>query len=151
VASMEDDPNGLFGEVAYKLTLSTARDLGLVAAYQVVCVDVTGPELQAAALLGMNARSENARGSRLAALQTAAVKTAAERGLRRMLTFHYRTSEAEAMAAGVPAVARRLWEDDATTYPEPDRVWADWLCGEHKPGRRRATLATFADPVGERP
>jgi hypothetical protein len=29
-------------------------------------------------------------------------------------------------------------------------VWADWLCGEHSPKRRRATLATFADPVGER-
>ncbi|WP_245791744.1 DEAD/DEAH box helicase [Actinacidiphila rubida] len=150
VASMEDSPDGLFGEVAYRLTLSTARSLGLVAAYQVVCVDVTDPELQAAALLGVSNRSDNVRGSRLAALQTAAVKTAAERGLRRMLTFHYRTSEAEAMAAGVPAVARRLWEDDATTYPEPERVWADWLCGEHKPKRRRATLATFADPVGER-
>jgi superfamily II DNA or RNA helicase len=150
VASMEDDPRGLFGEVAYKLTLSQARNLGLVAAWEVVCVDVTDPELQAAALLGVEARSDNVRGSRLAALQTAAVKTAAERGLRRMLTFHYRTSEAEAMAAGVPAVARRLWEDGPETYPEPDRVWADWLCGEHSPKRRRATLATFADPVGER-
>jgi superfamily II DNA or RNA helicase len=150
VASMEDDPDGLFGEVAYRLTLSMARDLGLVAAYQVVCVDVTDPELQAAALLGMQARSDNVRGSRLAALQTAAVKTAAERGLRRMLTFHYRTSEAEAMAAGVPAVARRLWEDDPETYPEPERVWSDWLCGEHKPRHRKATLDTFADPVGER-
>jgi superfamily II DNA or RNA helicase len=150
VASMEDDPNGLFGEVAYKLTLSHARDRGLVAAYQVVCVDVTDPELQAAALLGAQSRSDNVRGSRLAALQTAAVKTAAERGLRRMLTFHYRTSEAEAMAAGVPAVAQRLWEDDATTYAEPDRVWASWLCGEHSPAHRKATLETFADPVGER-
>ncbi|MFJ1588399.1 Helicase associated domain protein [Streptomyces sp. NPDC088197] len=150
VASMEDDPDGLFGSVAYKLTLSQARNLGLVAAWQVVCVDVTDPELQAAALLGIEARSDNVRGSRLAALQTAAVKTAAERGLRRMLTFHYRTSEAEAMAAGVPAVAQRLWEDDPETYPEPDRVWSDWLCGEHKPKRRKEVLATFADPVGER-
>ncbi|MFJ4989780.1 Helicase associated domain protein [Streptomyces sp. NPDC088732] len=149
VASMEDDPDGLFGAVAYKLTLSQARDRGLVAAYQVVCVDVTDPELQAAALLGMESRSDTVRGSRLAALQTAAVKTAAVRGLRRMLTFHYRTSEAEAMAAGVPAVARRLWEDDPETYAEPDRVWADWLCGEHSPTHRRETLATFADPVGE--
>ncbi len=150
VASMEDDLDGLFGSVAYKLTLSAARNLGLVAAWQVVCVDVTDPELQAAALLGVNNRSDNVRGSRLAALQTAAVKTAAERGLRRMLTFHYRTSEAEAMAAGVPAVARRLWEDDPETYPEPDRVWADWLCGEHSPKRRKEVLATFADPVGQR-
>jgi superfamily II DNA or RNA helicase len=150
VASMDDDPNGLFGSVAYKLTLSQARNLGLVAAWQVVCVDVTDPELQAAALLGVNSRSDSVRGSRLAALQTAAVKTSAERGLRRMLTFHYRTSEAEAMAAGVPAVAQRLWEDDPESYPEPARVWADWLCGEHKPQHRKATLATFADPVGER-
>ncbi|MGW5354186.1 Helicase associated domain protein [Streptomyces sp. NPDC004031] len=150
VASMEDDPDGLFGSVAYKLTLSQARNLGLVAAWQVVCVDVTDPELQAAALLGINNRSDNVRGSRLAALQTAAVKTAAARGLRRMLTFHYRTSEAEAMAAGVPAVATRLWEDDPETYPEPDRVWASWLCGDHKPDHRKTTLATFADPVGER-
>ncbi|MYS19235.1 Helicase associated domain-containing protein [Streptomyces sp. DvalAA-14] len=150
VASMEDDPDGLFGEVSYKLTLSQARDRGLVAAYQVVCVDVTDPELQAAALLGMEARSDSVRGSRLAALQTAAVKTSAERGLRRMLTFHYRTSEAEAMAAGVPAVSRRLHEDDPETYPDPARVWADWLCGEHRPQHRAGTLATFADPVGGR-
>ncbi|WSM81178.1 Helicase associated domain protein (plasmid) [Streptomyces griseorubiginosus] len=149
VASMEDDPDGVFGSVAYKLTLSQARDRGLVAAYQVVCVDVADPQLQAAALLGLESRSDNVRGSRLAALQTAAVKTAAVRGLRRMLTFHYRTSEAEAMAAGVPAVARRLWEDDPATYAEPDRVWADWLCGEHSPTHRRETLATFADSVGE--
>lgn len=150
VASMDDDPGGPFGEVAYKLTLSQARDRGLVAAYQVVCVDVTDPHLQAAQLLGMQARSDSVRGSRLAALQTAAVKTAASRGLRRMLTFHYRTSEAEAMAAGVPAVARRLWEDDPAAYPEPERVWASWLCGEHSPGHRQETLATFADPVGTR-
>ncbi|MFI2304503.1 Helicase associated domain protein [Actinacidiphila glaucinigra] len=149
VASMEDDPNGVFGAVAYRLTLSQARDRGLVAAYQVVCVDVTDPQLQAAALLGLESRSDNVRGSRLAALQTAAVKTAAVRGLRRMLTFHYRTSEAEAMAAGLPAVARRLWEDDPATYAEPDQVWANWLCGEHSPTHRRETLATFADPVGE--
>jgi superfamily II DNA or RNA helicase len=150
VASMEDDPDGLFGEVSFLLTLSQARDRGLVAAYQVVCVDVTDPELQAAQLLGMQARSDNVRGSRLAALQTAAVKTAADRNLRRMLTFHYRTSEAEAMAAGVPAVSRRLHEDDPETYPAPDRVWASWLCGEHKPQHRAETLATFADPVGGR-
>jgi superfamily II DNA or RNA helicase len=150
VASMDDDPDGTFGEVTYRLTLSQARDRGLVAAYQVVCVDVTDPQLQAAQLLGMEARSDTVRGSRLAALQTAAVKTAAERGLRRMLTFHYRTSEAEAMAAGVPVVARRLWQDDPATYPEPERVGADWLCGEHPPRRRGTALATFADPVGRR-
>lgn len=149
VASMEDDPEGPFGEVAYRLTLAQARDRGLVAAYQVVCVDVTDPELRSARVLGMQAHSDSARGTRLAALQTAVVKAAAERGLRRMLTFHYRTGEAEAMAAGMPAVVRRLGEGGFIGCPPADRVWADWLCGEHPLRRRRQTLDTFAGPVAE--
>ncbi|MBM9440279.1 hypothetical protein [Actinacidiphila bryophytorum] len=48
VAGMDDDRDGRFGEVAYKLTLSQARNLGLVAGLPVVRVDVTDPELQAA-------------------------------------------------------------------------------------------------------
>jgi predicted helicase len=43
VASMEDDPNGLFGGVAYKLTLSQARNLGLVAACAGCSPSTTAP------------------------------------------------------------------------------------------------------------
>ncbi|MFD3503102.1 hypothetical protein ACFWWT_38020 [Streptomyces sp. NPDC058676] len=51
VASMEDDPNSPFGSRAFTLTLSEAIDRGICAPYQVVCVDITDTQLQAAQLL----------------------------------------------------------------------------------------------------
>ncbi|MEU0631419.1 DEAD/DEAH box helicase family protein [Streptomyces sp. NPDC005989] len=142
IASM-DPSSRVFGPVAYKLTLSQAVSRGLVAPYQVVCIDISDPEfhqLRQEAGLG----SDAARGARLAALQTGLVTAAAEENPRKILTFHSRVSEAEAMAAGVVDAARKLWEDNPQRYPEPGRVWADWLCGEHPPAHRRAVLEEFA-------
>ncbi|MFD7532765.1 Helicase associated domain protein [Streptomyces sp. NPDC059849] len=45
--------------------------------------------------------------------------------------------------------ARKLWEDNPRRYPEPERVWADWLYGEHPPAHRRAVLKEFASDVIE--
>ncbi|MFF2902222.1 helicase associated domain-containing protein [Streptomyces sp. NPDC057966] len=45
--------------------------------------------------------------------------------------------------------ARKLWEDNPRRYPEPERVWADWLYGEHPPAHRRAVLEEFASDVIE--
>ncbi|MCB5164326.1 Helicase associated domain protein [Streptomyces bambusae] len=146
VASMEDDPAGPFGAVCHELTLSEAIDRGIVAPYQVVCVDVTDPGFQAAVLLGADARSDAVRGARLAALQTAAVKAATEEGLGRTLVFHQLTKEAEAFAAGLPEVARRLHHTDRARFPR--EVWADWLCGEHRPAHRREVLERFATARG---
>ncbi|MFG3533207.1 Helicase associated domain protein [Streptomyces sp. NPDC047917] len=142
IASM-DPGSRVFGPVAYKLTLSQAVSRGLVAPYQVVCVDISDPEfhqLRQEAGYG----SDAARGARLAALQTGLVTAAAEENLRKVLTFHSRVSEAEAMTTGVADAARKLWEDNPRRYPEPGRVWADWLCGEHPPAHRRAVLEEFA-------
>ncbi|MGW6489653.1 helicase-related protein [Streptomyces sp. NPDC055056] len=61
-----------------------------------------------------------------------------------MLAFQSRVGEAEAMAAGVPAVAGRLAEDDPEAFPSAERVWADWLYGEHAPLHRRRVLDEFA-------
>ncbi|MGW8881568.1 Helicase associated domain protein [Streptomyces mirabilis] len=147
IASM-DPGSRVFGPVAYKLTLSQAVSRGLVAPYQVVCVDISDPEfhqLRQEAGYG----SDAARGARLAALQTGLVTAAAEENLRKVLTFHSRVSEAEAMATGVVDAARKLWEDDPRRYPKPGRVWADWLCGEHPPAHRRAVLEEFASDVIE--
>ncbi|MGW2034002.1 Helicase associated domain protein, partial [Streptomyces sp. NPDC001811] len=69
---------------------------------------------------------------------------AAQERMRRILTFHSRVSEAEAMARGVPLVAARLAEDDPETFPPAERVWANWLHGDHAPGYRREVLAEFA-------
>ncbi|MFE9679547.1 Helicase associated domain protein [Streptomyces sp. NPDC006259] len=142
VASMEDDPNGPFGSRAFTLTLSEAIDRGICAPYQVVCVDVTDTALQAAQLLGAEGRSAEVRGARLAALQTALVKASAEEGFRRTLVFHHMVKEAEAFAAGLPDVAAQLHASDPELYP--DTIWADWLCGDHKPLHRRRVLDEFA-------
>ncbi|MGY0071789.1 Helicase associated domain protein (plasmid) [Streptomyces sp. QTS137] len=142
VASMEDDSEGPFGARCYTLTLSEAIDRGICAPYQVVCLDITDTQLRAAQLLGVEGRSDEVRGARLAALQTALVKAAAEEGLRRTLVFHHQVKEAEAFAAGLPHVAGRLHAAEPELYPKT--IWADWLCGEHKPGHRRRVLGEFS-------
>lgn len=147
IASM-DPESPLFGPVAFKLTLSEAISRGLVAPYQVVCIDITDPELhQAQQTAGPG--SDAVRGARLAALQTGVLTAAAREELRKVLAFHSKVSEAEAMAGGVIDVARRLWQDDPRRFPAPERVWADWLYGDHAPSHRRAVLAEFASDVIE--
>ncbi|WP_435280062.1 Helicase associated domain protein [Streptomyces sp. 1222.5] len=145
VASMEDDPEGPFGARCYTLTLSEAIDRGICAPYQVVCLDITDTHLQAAQLLGVEGRSDQVRGARLAALQTALVKASAEEGFRRTLVFHHVVKEAEAFAAGLTDVAGRLHAAEPGLYPRT--VWADWLCGEHKPLHRRRVLDEFSRGV----
>ncbi|MER5951705.1 Helicase associated domain protein [Streptomyces sp. NPDC001904] len=142
VASMDRD-SAVFGPVAFELKLSEAIRRGIVAPYQVVCVEIEDEDLYLAlqeAPLG----NDHVRGVRLAALQTGLLTAATDERLRRILTFHSRVSEAEAMAAGVPAVAERLHADDPDRFPAPDRVWAQWLYGEHSPGHRQAVLREFA-------
>ncbi|MFF9164886.1 Helicase associated domain protein [Streptomyces longwoodensis] len=145
VASMEDDANGPFGTRCYTLTLSEAIDRGICAPYQVVCLDITDTQLQAAQLLGMEGRSDEVRGARLAALQTALVKASSEEGFRRTLVFHHVVKEAEAFAVGLPDIAKRLCAADAGLYPRT--IWANWLCGEHKPHHRGRVLGEFATGV----
>ncbi|MFF4935124.1 Helicase associated domain protein [Streptomyces griseofuscus] len=145
VASMEDDPDGPFGARCFTLTLSEAIDRGICAPYQVVCVDITDTQLQAAQLLGVEGRSDEVRGARLAALQTALLKASSEENFRRTLVFHHMVKEAEAFAAGLPDVAKRLHAADPGLYPRT--IWANWLCGEHKPGHRRRVLGEFTSGI----
>ncbi|MER6291264.1 DEAD/DEAH box helicase [Streptomyces sviceus] len=142
VASMEDG-SPVFGPVAYKLTLSEAVGRGIVAPYQVLCLDIRDPDLYAA-LTSEDTGSDAVRGARLAAVQTGLMRAAVQERFRRVLSFHSRVGEAEAMAASVPATAARLAADDPDTYPPAGQVWADWLYGEHAPGHRRRVLDEFA-------
>ncbi|WP_329564952.1 DEAD/DEAH box helicase [Streptomyces sp. NBC_01361] len=142
VASMDRDSE-VFGPVAYELRLSEAIRRSIVAPYQVVCVDIRDEDVQQAlreAPLG----ADHVRGARLAALQTGLLTAVVEERLRRILTFHSRVAEAEAMAVGVPAVAAELHADDPGRFPKSERVWARWLYGEHSPGYRQAVLGEFA-------
>ncbi|MFF3276582.1 DEAD/DEAH box helicase family protein [Streptomyces chrestomyceticus] len=145
VASMEDDPDGPFGSRCYTLTLSEAISAGVCAPYQVVCVDITDTQLQAAQLLGAEGRSDAVRGARLTTLQTALLKASAEESFKRTLVFHHVVKEAEAFAAGLPHVAAQLHAADPDLYPK--MIWADWLCGEHKPLHRRRRLGEFASGI----
>ncbi|MFG2754087.1 hypothetical protein [Streptomyces xanthophaeus] len=108
-------------------------------------MDVTDTQLQAAQLLGAESSSAKVRGVRLAALQTALVKASADEDFRRTLVFHHVVKEAESFAAGLPCVAEQLHASDSELYPAT--VWADWLCGEHKPLHRRRVLAEFAEEI----
>ncbi|MGW2027390.1 Helicase associated domain protein [Streptomyces decoyicus] len=147
VASMEDDPEGVFGSVCFSLSLSSAIAKGIIAPYRVICVDITDPEYQSAVLTRADSRSDAVRGSRLAALQSALVKTAAEKDLIRTLTFHHLTAEAEAFATGLPDVAAQLYPTKPEVYPRV--IGASWLYGDHKPAYRRQKLAEFAKGVLE--
>ncbi|MFJ4633914.1 Helicase associated domain protein [Streptomyces sp. NPDC088847] len=142
VASMDEDSE-VFGPVAYKLRLSEAIRMGLVAPYQVLCLDIRDPELYAA-LTTEATGSDAVRGARLAAVQTGLMRAAAEERFRRVLSFHSRVGEAEAMAAAVPVTAARLAEDDSETFPPAEQVWSEWLYGEHAPAHRRNVLDEFA-------
>ncbi|WP_449352095.1 Helicase associated domain protein, partial [Streptomyces shaanxiensis] len=142
VASMEDG-SAVFGPVAYRLTLSDAIGRGIVAPYQVLCLDIRDPDLYAA-LTSEDTGSDAVRGARLAAVQTGLMQAAVKERFRRVLSFHSRVGEAEAMAAAVPATAGRLAADAPDTFPPAEHVWADWLYGEHAPGHRRQVLDEFA-------
>ncbi|MER5402626.1 Helicase associated domain protein [Streptomyces sp. NPDC002599] len=142
VASMDED-SAVFGPVAYKLRLSEAIRRGLVAPYQVVCVDIRDPKLHTVLTAGPG-NSGAVRGARLAALQTGLLTAAVEERLRRVLAFHSSVSEAEAMATGMPGVAAELGQAQADRFPPAGTVWANWLCGEHSPAHRRRVLDEFA-------
>ncbi|MGW1616667.1 Helicase associated domain protein [Streptomyces sp. NPDC002285] len=138
-ASMDDEE--LFGPVLYKLSLASAVSRGLLARYQIIVLELKDPVVTPERLMGEDRHSEKVRGQRLGALQAALLHTMAQHQLQTCITFHHRTMEASAYAEGLGRVAAKLHADQPETYPS--QVWADWLCGEHVPERRRAVLGQF--------
>ncbi|MGQ4375000.1 Helicase associated domain protein [Streptomyces sp. SAS_267] len=134
VASMDDET--LFGPVAYRLTLSDAIDLGLLADYQILVPVVTDADLRDWLATGPGAGVD---GLRLAGRQVAALRAIHDHRLRRILTFHHRVAEARAFATTLA--------DTAATLPadlRPQGLWADWISGSHTPQVRRRLLLEFA-------
>ncbi|GHD07729.1 helicase [Streptomyces violarus] len=138
-ASMDDEK--VFGPVLYKLSLASAVSRGLLARYQIIVLELKDPVVTPEKLMGEERRSEEVRGQRLGALQAALLHTMQRHGLQTCITFHHRTMEAQAYAEGLERVAAKLHADQPETYPK--RIWADWLCGEHAPERRREVLGSF--------
>jgi superfamily II DNA or RNA helicase len=138
-ASMDDE--NVFGPVLYKLSLASAVSRGLLARYQIIVLELQDPVVTPERLMGEDRHSEEVRGQRLGALQAALLHTMAQHGLQTCITFHHRTMEAQAYAEGLQRVAAKLHANEPEAYPK--RIWADWLCGEHAPERRREVLGSF--------
>ncbi|MFI8008383.1 Helicase associated domain protein [Streptomyces sp. NPDC086010] len=138
-ASMDDER--VFGPVFYKLTLASAVSRGLLARYQIIVLELQDPVVTPERLMGEERHSEKVRGERLGALQAALLHTMEQHSLSTCITFHHRTIEAQAYAEGLERVAAKLHADQPEKYPS--KVWADWLCGEHVPERRRGVLGGF--------
>ncbi|MGD3112485.1 Helicase associated domain protein [Streptomyces sp. YGL11-2] len=138
-ASMDDEE--VFGPVLYKLSLASAVSRGLLARYQIIVLELQDPVVTPQRLMGEERRGEEVRGQRLGALQAALLHAMAQHSLQTCITFHHRTIEAQAYAEGLERVAAKLHADQPEKYPA--KTWADWLCGEHDPQRRREVLGSF--------
>jgi len=149
------DSTEIYGPRLFELGLATSVSRGLLARFVMLVADIKDKELNQArrdARKALDEKSPDApklveawRGKRLAALQTALLKTARENGLRTVITFHHRVAEAKAFALGLPDVGRRLRAE----LPEqaPTDVRAEWLHGEHPAEHRRRVLGRFAEPA----
>ncbi|MEW9513692.1 DEAD/DEAH box helicase [Streptomyces bacillaris] len=168
IASMADDPDGLFGAwlPGAELGLSEAIEREILAGFEIDVLEIRDP----APVLGES--EEARRGRRLALLQTALLEHAAAYNLRTVMTFHQKVEEARAFADKLPETAADLYLNDASDsdlaaadklpkssidadfyeleagrHVPPDRVWSAWLCGDHTVAERREALHQFANGI----
>ncbi|MFF2225251.1 Helicase associated domain protein [Streptomyces globisporus] len=174
IASMADDPDGLFGVwlPGAELGLSEAIEREILAGFEIDVLEIRDP----APVVGES--EEARRGRRLALLQTALLEHAAAYNLRTVMTFHQKVEEARAFADKLPETAADLYMNDASDadlaaadrlpkssidadfyeleagrHVPPGRVWSAWLCGDHLVSERREALRQFAggiDAAGRR-
>lgn len=168
IASMSDDPDGMFGAwlPGAELGLSEAIEREILAGFEIDVLEIRDP----APVLGES--EEARRGRRLALLQTALLEHAAAYNLRTVMTFHQKVEEARAFADKLPETAAELYMNDASNadlaaadrlpkssidaefyeleagrHVPPDRVWSAWLCGDHLVRERREALRQFANGI----
>lgn len=168
IASMSDDPDGLFGAwlPGAELGLSEAIEREILAGFEIDVLEIRDPS----PVLGES--EEARRGRRLALLQTALLEHAAAYNLRTIMTFHQKVEEARAFADKLPETAADLYMNDASNedlaaadrqpkssidaefyeleagrHVPPDRVWSAWLCGDHLVRERREVLRQFANGI----
>ncbi|MFJ5221230.1 DEAD/DEAH box helicase family protein, partial [Streptomyces sp. NPDC088354] len=168
IASMVSDPAGTYGEWIFELGLSEAVERGILAGFEIDVLEIEDPDWT------VGASEEALRGRRLALLQAALLEHTARLDIKTIMTFHQRVEEAAAFAAKLPETAADLYEDEvsdhalaeadarpaspigaepdelpARRHVPPDRVWAQWLCGDHLVAERREVLRQFANGTDE--
>ncbi|WP_326615122.1 Helicase associated domain protein (plasmid) [Streptomyces scopuliridis] len=165
IASMEAD-SATYGRRIFGLGLAEAIERTILAGFEIDVLEIRDPD----PILGL---SEDAmRGRRLALLQAALLEHAAQMNLHTVMTFHQRVEEAEAFAEQMPRAAAELYRAEASAaaltkaenlpvssidaelyeleagrHVPPDRVWADWLCGDHPLAHRRGVIHRFANGI----
>ncbi|GAA2329831.1 DEAD/DEAH box helicase [Streptomyces caniferus] len=165
IASMEAD-SSTYGPRIFDLGLAEAVERSILAGFELDVLEIRDPD----PILGL---SEDAlRGRRLALLQAALLEHAAANDLHTVMTFHQRVEEARAFAEQMPATATELYTAEASAaalaraeelpassldaelyelednrHVPPDRVWADWLCGDHPVIHRREVIGRFANGI----
>ncbi|GAB2462648.1 helicase associated domain-containing protein [Streptomyces incanus] len=165
IASMEDD-SSTYGTRIFDLGLAEAVERSILAGFEIDVLEIRDPD----PILGL---SEDAlRGRRMALLQAALLEHATQQNLHTTMVFHQRVEEAAAFAEQMPRTAAELYTAEASTaalagaeelpassidaelyeleegrHVPPDRVWADWLCGDHPIAHRRAVIHRFANGI----
>ncbi|SCF87699.1 DEAD/DEAH box helicase, partial [Streptomyces sp. Ncost-T10-10d] len=165
IASMEDD-SSTYGARIFDLGLAEAVERSILAGFEIDVLEIRDPD----PILGL---SEDAlRGRRMALLQAALLEHAAQQNLHTTMVFHQRVEEAAAFAEQMPRTAAELYTAEASAaalvgaeelpkssidaelyeleegrHVPPDRVWADWLCGDHPIAHRRAVIHRFANGI----
>ncbi|GGX42167.1 helicase [Streptomyces chryseus] len=165
IASMEDD-SSTYGTRIFDLGLAEAVERSILAGFEIDVLEIRDPD----PILGL---SEDAlRGRRMALLQAALLEHAAQQNLHTTMVFHQRVEEAAAFAEQMPRTAAELYAAEASAaalaeaeelpassidaelyeleegrHVPPDRVWADWLCGDHPIAHRREVIQRFANGI----
>ncbi|MFC9033065.1 Helicase associated domain protein [Streptomyces arboris] len=165
VASMEDD-SSTYGTRIFDLGLAEAVERSILAGFEIDVLEIRDPD----PILGL---SEDAlRGRRMALLQAALLEHAAQQNLHTTMVFHQRVEEAAAFAGQMPRTAAELYAAEASAaalagaealpassidaelyeleegrHVPADRVWADWLGGDHPIAHRRAVIHRFANGI----
>ncbi|MEE1808235.1 DEAD/DEAH box helicase [Streptomyces sp. BE133] len=165
VASMEDD-SSTYGTRIFDLGLAEAVERSILAGFEIDVLEIRDPD----PILGL---SEDAlRGRRMALLQAALLEHTAQMNLHTTMVFHQRVEEAAAFAEQMPRTAAELYTAEASAaalagaqelppssiaaelyeleegrHVPPDRVWADWLCGDHPIAHRREVIHRFANGI----
>ncbi len=165
IASMEDD-SSTYGTRIFDLGLAEAVERSILAGFEIDVLEIRDPD----PILGL---SEDAlRGRRMALLQAALLEHAAQQNLHTTMVFHQRVEEAAAFAEQMPRTAAELYTAEASAaalagaeelpassidaelyeledgrHVPPDRVWADWLCGDHPIAHRREVIHRFANGI----
>ncbi|PKR41632.1 DEAD/DEAH box helicase [Streptomyces sp. EAG2] len=165
IASMEDD-SSTYGTRIFDLGLAEAVERSILAGFEIDVLEIRDPD----PILGLS--EEALRGRRMALLQAALLEHAAQQNLHTTMVFHQRVEEAAAFAEQMPRTAAELYTAEASAaalvgaeelpassidaelyeleegrHVPADRVWADWLCGDHPIAHRRAVIQRFANGI----